>query len=224
MAKLDRMKKSILPFLLLLPLAQAQTEPTKTETTTTAEAQNPNFKVLEPLSKERLLKFTAPEWVIHPAQQYRAILSTTKGEITVEFFPKVAPKTVNSFVFLALNHYYDGVPFHRVLDGFMAQTGDPTGTGTGGPGYGFMSEFEKGLEFTQPGLLAMANSGSIFSNGSQFFITFAKTDWLNYQHTIFGKVIYGMDVVNKLQRIDPSKPDAKIKPDVINTVTILQGE
>lgn len=213
------MKKFILAATLLLPLAQAQEAPAQTTQTAVS-----GFKTLEPLSKDRILKFTEAQWVINPNKKYRAVLNTNKGNITVELYPKIAPKAVNSFVFLSLNHYYDGVVFHRVLDNFMAQTGDPTGTGTGGPGYRYGLEVEEGVLFNAAGVLGVANSGGRSTNGSQFFITFAPATWLNYGYTIFGKVLEGMDVVGSIQKIDPQKPDPKIKPDLINTVTILESE
>ncbi|GGJ25439.1 peptidylprolyl isomerase [Deinococcus roseus] len=211
------MKKFILAATLLLPLAHAQQTPAEAQTAETA------FKTLEPLTKDRVLKFSEPQWVINPNKKYRAIINTTKGDITVELYPKIAPKAVNSFVFLALNHYYDGIVFHRVLDNFMAQTGDPTGTGTGGPGYSYGLEIEQNVTFNAAGLLGVANSGGRSTNGSQFFITFAPASWLNYGYTIFGKVLDGMPTVNSIQKIDPQKPDPKIKPDAINTVTILES-
>lgn len=142
------------------------------------------------------------------------------GEFVIELFDDKAPITVNNFVFLAREGFYDGTTFHRVLDGFMAQGGDPTGTGAGGPGYSFEDEFSDDLVFDREGLLAMANSGP-GTNGSQFFITFAPTPHLNGLHTIFGEVIEGMDVVNALTRRDPNQaPD--FEGDAIATITITE--
>ncbi|MBN2115613.1 MAG: peptidylprolyl isomerase [Anaerolineales bacterium] len=143
------------------------------------------------------------------------------GEFVVELFPDKAPKTVNSFVFLARDGYFDGVTFHRVLEGFMAQGGDPTGTGTGGPGYYFEYE-ESDLTFDKPGVVAMANQGARTpTNGSQFFITFGPTPQLNGGYTIFGQVISGMDVVNGITRRDPQgNPD--FQGDAIETITIAE--
>lgn len=138
----------------------------------------------------------------------------------MELFDDQAPKTVNNFVFLARNGFYDGTTFHRVLDGFMAQGGDPTGTGMGGPGYQFEDEISPDLTFDRPGLLAMANSGPN-TNGSQFFITFVPTPHLNGLHTIFGEVIEGMDVVEGITRRDPDQnPD--FQGDAIETITITE--
>ncbi|MCI0554382.1 MAG: peptidylprolyl isomerase [Anaerolineae bacterium] len=140
------------------------------------------------------------------------------GKFVIELFADKAPLTVNSFVFLARDGYFDSVTFHRVLEGFMAQGGDPTGTGRGGPGYSFADEFDNSLTFDKPGLLAMANSGPN-TNGSQFFITFAPTEWLNNKHTIFGEVIEGMDVVNAITRTEPG---SGVPADVIETITITE--
>ena len=148
-----------------------------------------------------------PEMVIDPEMTYLATFQTEKGEIKVELFADRAPKTVNNFVFLAGEGYYDGTTFHRVLPNFMAQGGDPTGTGTGGPGYRFEDEFDPNLSFDEPGYLAMANSGPN-TNGSQFFITFVPTPHLTGRHTIFGKVVEGMDIALALTLRDPqANPD-----------------
>ncbi len=148
-----------------------------------------------------------PELTIDIEKVYIATLITEKGEVRVELFSQDAPITVNNFVFLAEQGFYNETNFHRVLSGFMAQGGDPTGTGAGGPGYQFEDEIVHGVTFDQEGLLAMANSGP-GTNGSQFFITFGPTPWLNGMHTIFGKVIEGMDVINTLTLRDPAEaPD-----------------
>lgn len=153
-------------------------------------------------------------------KQYFATFKMAKGgEFVIQLFPDQAPVTVDNFVVLARKGFYDGTTFHRVLDGFMAQGGDPTGTGSGGPGYEFEDEFND-LTFDKPGVVAMANSGPD-TNGSQFFITYAPTEWLNGLHTIFGQVIEGMDVVNGLTRRDPGQnPD--YEGDVIESVTITE--
>ncbi|MBW7884111.1 MAG: peptidylprolyl isomerase [Caldilineaceae bacterium] len=146
----------------------------------------------------------APEMTIDESKYYYATLKTEQGDFKVQLFADRAPKTVNNFVFLARDGFYDNTTFHRVLDGFMAQAGDPTGTGIGGPGYEFEDEFYPGATFDRPGLLAMANAGPN-TNGSQFFITFAPTPWLDGQHTIFGEVIEGQEVLDKLTRRDPQQ-------------------
>jgi len=161
-----------------------------------------------------------PEMTIDVNKQYIATFKMANGgQFVVQLFDDQAPKTVNNFVFLARNCFYDGTTFHRVIDGFMAQGGDPTGTGTGGPGYQFEDEFSD-LTFDKPGLLAMANSGPN-TNGSQFFITYAPTPHLNGLHTIFGQVVEGMDVVNGITRRDPEQnPD--FQGDAIETITITE--
>lgn len=144
-----------------------------------------------------------PPMTIDVNKTYKAVIDTEKGEITIELYPKQAPKTVNNFVFLAREQFYDGLTFHRVLQGFVAQGGDPLGTGRGGPGYNFEDEIAPGLAMDE-GIVAMANSGvGTRTNGSQFFITLAPQPQLNGKHTIFGKVVSGMDVVKQLKARDP---------------------
>lgn len=162
----------------------------------------------------------APPMSIDVNKQYFATFKLAKGgEFVVQLFPDKAPVTVNNFVYLARNGFYDGTTFHRVLDGFMAQGGDPTGTGSGGPGYQFEDEFSD-LTFDKPGLLAMANSGPN-TNGSQFFITYEPTPHLNGLHTIFGEVIEGMDVVEGITRRDPNQSPG-FQGDAIETITISE--
>ncbi|OGO19624.1 MAG: hypothetical protein A2Z14_19645 [Chloroflexi bacterium RBG_16_48_8] len=145
-----------------------------------------------------------PEMTIDPTKIYLATLKTEKGDIKIQLFVDRAPQTVNNFIFLAKEGYYDDTSFHRVLPGFMAQGGDPTGVGSGGPGYIFEDEIDPSLSFDDAGILAMANKGPQTStNGSQFFITYAPVEYLNGDHTIFGKVVEGMDVVQSLTPRDP---------------------
>ncbi|OGG46192.1 MAG: peptidylprolyl isomerase [Candidatus Handelsmanbacteria bacterium RIFCSPLOWO2_12_FULL_64_10] len=140
---------------------------------------------------------------IDPAKEYLAILELEgKGEIKVKLFAKEAPNTVNNFVCLARDGYYDGTTFHRVIPGFMAQGGDPTATGSGGPGYRFSDEFGPGLKHTGAGFLSMANSGPN-TNGSQFFLTFDATPWLDGKHAIFGQVVEGLDTALGISVRDP---------------------
>ncbi len=163
---------------------------------------------------------TCPPVNVDPQKQYVATLHTEKGDIVVQLYPDKAPMAVSSFIFLAKNGWYDGVTFHRVLPGYIAQSGDPTGTGYGGPGYAFDNEISD-LKFDKAGVFAMANSGP-GSNGSQFFITYAATPNLDGLYTIFGQVIQGMDVVNKLTPRDPSQ-NADLPPgDKILSVTIVE--
>jgi peptidylprolyl isomerase len=171
-------------------------------------------------SEKPITKFAKPEEVIDPAKyDYFAEIETSKGKVMVDLYQDEAPATVNSFVFLALNHYFDGIIWHRVIPGFVAQTGDPTGTGTGGPGYRFGLEVTPKLNYDKPGLLGMARTMDPNSNGSQFFITYGPTPNLNQQYTIFGQVTEGMDVV---ENINPTEgPGAKPERDKILSVKIL---
>ena len=177
------------------------------------------YETVAPLADERTTEFAKPQPVLEDDKDYRAVLATTAGRIVVDLFQDRVPETVNSFVFLALHRFYDGVPFHRVLEDFMAQTGDPTGTGRGGPGYRFADEIDPDLSHDGKGVLSMANAGSD-TNGSQFFITFTATPGLDGKHAVFGKVIEGMDVLDDLTRIDPGRPGGA-KPDAIERVEIL---
>lgn len=147
-------------------------------------------------------QYDAPPLRIDTGKQYFATVKMAKGgEFVIQLYPDKAPITVNSFVFLACKGFFNGVTFHRVLEGFMAQGGDPTGTGGGGPGYRFVNE-DSDLTFDKEGVVAMANAGRD-TNGSQFFITFVPTPQLNGGYTIFGQVVDGMDVVNGITRRDP---------------------
>lgn len=148
-----------------------------------------------------------PPTVIDADTSYKATIKIEQGDIVVDLAQDQAPKTVNNFVFLAREGFYDGVIFHRVIDDFMAQTGDPTGTGRGGPGYQFEDEFHPDLRHDEPGVVSMANAGPN-TNGSQFFITHSPTPWLDDKHAVFGKVVEGMDVVNSIPARDPEDPSA----------------
>lgn len=152
-----------------------------------------------------------PAMTIDPAKSYEALIHTSRGDIDLTLFADKAPVTVNNFVFLARDGYYDKVPFHRVIADFMVQTGDPTGTGRGGPGYNFEDEFHADLRHDGPGVLSMANAGP-GTNGSQFFITHIETPWLDRKHSVFGRVTSGQDVV-----------DAIRQGDVINSIEIREG-
>lgn len=165
---------------------------------------------------------SVPPMTIDPQKQYTAVVKMEKGEeFLINLYADKAPVTVNSFVFLAREGYFDGVTFHRVLEGFMAQGGDPTGTGRGGPGYQFKNE-DSDLEFDRAGIVAMANAGRD-TNGSQFFITFAPAPHLNGGYTIFGQVVKGMPVVNNIKRRDPSRnPD--FPGDAIKSILIEESE
>lgn len=175
-----------------------------------------------------------PPMSIDPSQPYFATVKTSQGVFCVELFATQAPQTVNNFVFLAQEGFYDGVSFHRVLPGFMAQGGDPTGSGFGGPGYTFPDEFHPDLKHDRPGILSMANSGPN-TNGSQFFITYAPVEGLDAYdaegnlkdcaqrkvscHAVFGKVIAGLDVVESLRPRNPQQ-NPYAPADVIETISI----
>jgi cyclophilin family peptidyl-prolyl cis-trans isomerase len=148
-----------------------------------------------------------------------AIIVTTQGKIGIELFDKQAPKTVKNFTDLAEKKFYDGLTFHRVIPDFMIQGGCPLGTGTGGPGYKFDDEINPLLKFDRAGILAMANSGPN-TNGSQFFITEAPTPWLNNNHTIFGIVTEGLDIVKKIARVETGFQDCPKIPVTIVSITI----
>ena len=161
-----------------------------------------------------------PPMTIDTSREYYATVRMAKGgEFVIQLYPDKAPLTVNSFVFLAREGYYDGTTFHRVLPDFMAQGGDPTGTGGGDPGYKFEDE-PNDMSFDKAGILAMANSGPN-TNGSQFFITFAPTPWLTGLHTIFGEVVDGMDVVMDLRVRDPQQ-NPGYSGDAIESITISE--
>src|SRR5512141_2422142 len=156
---------------------------------------------------------TPPAMQIDPKKKYKAHMETDKGTMVIELFADRAPKTVNNFVFLAREGFYDGVPFHRVISNFMAQGGDPTGTGTGGPGYKFADEFHPNLRHDKRGMLSMANAGPN-TNGSQFFITHGPTPHLDNRHAVFGQVVEGMDVLMSIPDRDPlnvNAPAVRIK-------------
>jgi cyclophilin family peptidyl-prolyl cis-trans isomerase len=160
-----------------------------------------------------------PDRVIDPEKTYAARIETDRGDFHVELHARRAPETVNNFVFLAREGYYDDVIFHRVIPDFMAQTGDPTGTGRGGPGYTFEDEFHPELRHDGPGVVSMANAGPN-TNGSQFFITHKETPWLDDRHAVFGHVTQGMDVVLSIPEREPQRVDA---PAVrIETIEIIE--
>ncbi|HLO29957.1 MAG TPA: peptidylprolyl isomerase [Anaerolineales bacterium] len=167
-------------------------------------------------------QYSEPPLKIDTSKQYFATVKMAKGgEFVMQLYADKAPKTVNSFVFLACKGFFNGVTFHRVIEGFMAQGGDPTGIGTGGPGYKF--EYEgSDLKFDKPGVVAMANNGAgTPTNGSQFFITFVPYPSLDGGYTIFGQVVEGMDVVNGITRRDPQQ-DPSFPGDAMESVTISE--
>ena len=135
------------------------------------------------------------------SKQYEAVITTNRGDILLKLYAAQAPRTANNFVCLAEDKYFDGLIFHRVIKDFMIQSGDPTGTGGGAPGYAFKDEFDPKLKHDRPGVLSMANSGPN-TNGSQFFITHVPTPWLDGKHSVFGQVTQGQDVVNAIEQGD----------------------
>ena len=164
-----------------------------------------------------------PEMGIDPSKRYTATMDTSLGELVIALDPIAAPKTVNNFVFLARYHYYDGVIFHRIIKGFVCQGGDPTGTGRGGPGYKFEDELPAGGRY-EIGSLAMANAGPN-TNGSQFFvISGSQGARLPPQYSLFGKVVKGLDVVERMQSVATDRQDKPLEDVVINSVTITEAE
>ncbi len=212
------------------PAQQAQPQPTAAPAKQTQPTPAPEPDSGPPWD-------SPPDMVIDASKSYRAVFELETGEVfEVELYADKVPRVVNNFVFLAREGFYDGVTFHRVLEGFMAQTGDPTGAGPGGPGYRFESEFHPDLSHDSAGILSMANAGGLNTNGSQFFITFVPTPMLDgYNpdgsekncaqrgvscHSVFGKVTSGMDVVNNITLRDPST--AATPGDVITTIRIVE--
>jgi len=161
-----------------------------------------------------------PEMEIDVKKKYTARMHTDVGTMVIELFTDKTPNTVNNFVFLARQGFYDGVIFHRVISGFMAQGGDPSGTGSGGPGYKFKDEFHPSLRHDKQGILSMANAGPD-TNGSQFFITHVPTPHLDGRHSVFGQVVDGLDV---LMAIKPRNPQAPEYPGVkIHSIEIVES-
>jgi cyclophilin family peptidyl-prolyl cis-trans isomerase len=162
---------------------------------------------------------SCPAITVRPDKEYIATLHTEKGDVAIQLFPKQAPMTVNSFIFLARNGWYDHITFHRVLPDLFAQTGDPSGTGKGNPGYYIITEIDPALTFDRPGMVAMVNSGPDTS-GSQFFITYEPTTQYNGQYTIFGEVLSGMEVLKRLTPRD-AQPGTEPPPgDALINITI----
>ena len=228
----------IFPTILILIVSSACSSEDKdsiqTSKTTTASPAQSSTKSLKPKQYN-----SPPEISIDPNKKYSATFTIAGGKTFVaELFAKEALKTVNNFVFLAREGFYDGVTFHRVIPGFMAQTGDPSGTGSGGPGYKFADEFNSNLSHDGPGILSMANAGGIDTNGSQFFITYKATTFLDgfesdgtakncaargvSCHLVFGQVLEGMDVVDSITPRDPGT--ATFTGDIIESITIKESE
>ena len=162
-----------------------------------------------------------PKMAIDPTKKYTATIDTTAGTMTAELYPQDAPQTVNSFVFLARDGYYEGVIFHRVIPGFMIQGGDPTGTGSGGPGYQLKAEFNARKH--EPGVLSMARTSDPNSAGSQFFVMHKTSPHLDRQYSVFGKLTGGLDVVEKIVNAPRDANDRPKSPTKINKITIQEG-
>ncbi len=186
----------------------------------TAAASDRPLTAIDPAERINYYQ-AAPEMTIDTAKDYQAVIRMAGGgEMVFNLFDDEAPLTVNNFVFLANQGYYDGTTFHRVLSDFMAQGGDPSGTGSGGPGYFFADETDNGLSFDRRGLLAMANAGP-GTNGSQFFVTFAPVTRLDGAHTIFGELVEGDDVLSDITLRDPQT--ATEPGDTISEIVILEN-
>jgi len=192
---------------------QASGAPTPSPTTTQSAAD------LEPSERNNMYS-APPPMTIDPRKSYQATIVTEKGDIILELYADRAPNTVNNLVFLARQGFYDNTTFHRVIPGFMAQGGDPTGTGRGGPGYRFADEIDPGLRFDGPGILAMANAGPN-TNGSQFFITYAAASWLDGNYSILGRMTEGMEVLQSITSRDPQQNPA-FPGDKILTIDIAE--
>lgn len=236
----------------LLAGCQKKTEPTQTTPPETTKTDTPKpdaaatpaitqpgalptgYTLVPFISEQPVREFRAePDMSLQDGKDYYALIDTNKGQVLIDLFEQEMPVTVNNFIVLARNHFYDGTRFHRVIDGFMAQGGDPNSTdeakkatwGQGGPGYSFPDEIRSKLTFDNGGALAMANSGPN-TNGSQFFITFGPASFLNGHYNLFGKVITGDDVLAKLTRTATSdggneQPIAGAVPDKVLSVRIL---
>ena len=198
-----------------------QIAPTAVPAAVSGAAGTPTPKIQ--ISQGRSYKQYAapPLMTIDPSASYTATIRTNKGLIVLELFPDSAPKTVNNFVFLAEQGFYDGLSFHRVIEGFMIQGGDPTGTGGSGPGYRFEDEIDPKRVFGMPGILAMANSGPN-TNGSQFFITTVPTPHLNGAHTIFGRILNGQEVADTISKVPKSPAGRPIQTVTIETIQIAK--
>jgi len=180
----------------------------------------PTLEILLTLANLSQKEYKAcPPMVIDPAKNYTATIKTNQGDFTIKLYADKAPMAVNNFVFLAQEGWFNNVSWHRVLPDFVAQSGDPSGTGFGGPGYIFKNEVSDSLKFDRAGLVGMANSGKD-TNGSQFFVTYKEAPDLDGGYTLFGEVTQGMDVVKKLTPRDPSKSGELPTPDTILSVTI----
>ena len=205
-------------------VSELKPSPTPTPTAEpTLTAEPTPTRPAQPTTKMDAKQYSAPPSMsIDRAKKYTAVIEMGDGgEIVIELAAIDAPKTVNNFVFLAREGYYDGMTFHRVIPGFMAQSGDPSGTGSGSPGYNIEDEFSPNLRHDGAGVLSMANTGRPNSGGGQFFILYAPTPHLDDAHSVFGKVIEGMDVVDGLTPRDPAA--ATTLGDAVRTIRIEEA-
>ena len=228
--------KKLLPIIFALFLAGCQLFPAPAPSS--IKLSDPKVSIITPSPTIINTPELTPTTMSTPSAKITeatAIIKTSKGDITIELFPKSAPKTVTNFIGLSKGTIdwtnpktgqkisgkplYEGTIFHRVIKDFMIQGGDPLGTGTGDPGYRFADEFDPSLNFSEPYMLAMANSGPN-TNGSQFFITVVSTTWLNNKHTIFGKVASGMDIVTKIENTPVGENDKPATPVTIESISI----
>ena len=220
---------ALLPVMLLVAACGTDSEPTAEPvskppaTSTPVPTPKPTATPVPEPEEPTVKQYSSPPaMTIDPNKSYTATLELEKGgEIVIDLFAKEAPVTVNNFIFLARDGYYDQVTFHRVIADFMAQSGDPTGTGSGGPGYTIKDEFSPLRRHNSPGVLSMANVGRPNTGGGQWFITLVPTPHLDDAHTVFGKVIEGMEVVNGIKIRNPST--ATTPGDVISSITIEEG-
>ena len=195
-----------------MPASQQQDKPADS-------AVGPSFKMQEYEGLTFKQFDGPPPMMIDPNASYTATIKTNRGTIVIDLLSANAPKTVNNFVFLAEDGFYDGIIFHRVIENFMIQGGDPIGRGVAGPGYKFEDEIDPSLVFDKPGILAMANSGPN-TNGSQFFITTVPTPHLNGGHTIFGTVTEGQEVADAISKVEKGQGDRPLSPVTIESITI----
>ena len=205
----------------LAPLPSPTPIGTARPAATPTPAANPASKPVENQGLPNKREAAPPPMTIDTSASYKAVINTNKGSITLELFAKDSPITVNNFVFLAEEGFYDGIIFHRVIPDFMIQGGDPTGTGTAGPGYQFVDEVASNRTFDTPGILAMANAGPN-TNGSQFFITVRPTPHLNGNHTIFGKVTQGQDVTDAISLVPAAGANRPVEDVVIQSIDITK--
>lgn len=196
-----------------------ETPATRTATPAAGATGSPAAATPRPTTPAGKTYPSAPAMTIDPSKSYFATIKTAKGDIRIQLFPDIAPQTVNSFVFLARDGYFDGVTFHRVIPDFVAQTGDPTGTGGSGPGYTIPDEFSSDRPY-DTGVVGMANTGQPNSNGSQFFITYSRQTALDGKYTVFGQVVEGMEVATALAPRNPQTNPNAPPGDAITTITI----